>query len=123
MANPTKRLSQNSRERDGQPVKSESVGKRVPVLTEKLEEWLEQRAGPAGFRVERLSSVQAGYVYWSKNTDGSGNRLRFARYDGILQVTDPTHFHDALMRGTGPGKAYGCGLLSIAPPIPPIAHK
>jgi len=36
-------------------------------------------------------------------------------YEGILQVTCPTKYVDALISGIGPGKAFGFGLLSIAP--------
>jgi CRISPR system Cascade subunit CasE len=37
-------------------------------------------------------------------------------FEGHLRITDAEKFlHDALLRGVGPGKAYGMGLLSIAP--------
>ncbi|KOV83196.1 CRISPR-associated protein Cse3 [Nocardia sp. NRRL S-836] len=38
------------------------------------------------------------------------------RFDGHLIVTDTEAFTDALINGVGPAKAYGCGLISIAPP-------
>jgi CRISPR system Cascade subunit CasE len=38
------------------------------------------------------------------------------RYDGHLVVTDPDAFTTAVINGIGRGKAYGCGLLSLAPP-------
>lgn len=113
-ANPTKRLRQDSRERDGQPVRPEWVGKRVPVPGDQLDQWLERRAERAGFCVERLTSVQAGYVYVSRPGNG-GQNLRLARYDGILRVTDPESFAKALAAGIGPSKAFGFGLLSVAP--------
>ncbi|ANN17253.1 type I-E CRISPR-associated protein Cas6/Cse3/CasE [Amycolatopsis orientalis] len=37
------------------------------------------------------------------------------RYDGHLVITDPAAFSDALVTGIGRAKAYGCGLLSLAP--------
>jgi CRISPR system Cascade subunit CasE len=37
-----------------------------------------------------------------------------ARFDGILQVTDPQTFQYALENGIGPSKGLGFGLLSIA---------
>ncbi|MEM9773183.1 MAG: type I-E CRISPR-associated protein Cas6/Cse3/CasE [Chloroflexota bacterium] len=45
------------------------------------------------------------------------HKLKFqaVQYDGILQVTDPTLFSQALINGIGPSKAFGCGLLSLAP--------
>lgn len=35
--------------------------------------------------------------------------------DGLLQVTDPTLFTQAVIAGVGPAKAFGFGLLSVAP--------
>lgn len=46
---------------------------------------------------------------------GQGQRLRSVRYDGTLSVTDPVKFHQTLCSGIGPAKAFGFGLLSIAP--------
>ena len=36
-------------------------------------------------------------------------------FDGLLEVTDPGLFRQAIAVGIGPGKAFGCGLMSIAP--------
>jgi CRISPR system Cascade subunit CasE len=38
-----------------------------------------------------------------------------ATYDGILTVTDPALLRRALCHGVGRAKAYGCGLLTLAP--------
>ncbi|MBB5157379.1 type I-E CRISPR-associated protein Cas6/Cse3/CasE [Saccharopolyspora phatthalungensis] len=38
------------------------------------------------------------------------------RYDGHLIVTDPNALAAAVQHGIGRAKAYGCGLLSLAPP-------
>jgi CRISPR system Cascade subunit CasE len=38
------------------------------------------------------------------------------RFDGHLIVTDPELFTHAVTNGIGRAKAYGCGLLSLAPP-------
>ncbi|WP_117214283.1 type I-E CRISPR-associated protein Cas6/Cse3/CasE [Allorhizocola rhizosphaerae] len=38
------------------------------------------------------------------------------RFEGHLIVTDAPTFTDAVCTGIGRGKAYGCGLLSLAPP-------
>jgi CRISPR system Cascade subunit CasE len=46
-----------------------------------------------------------------------GARLTFATvlFEGMLEVTDVGAFRSALAKGIGPGKAFGCGLLSVAP--------
>ncbi|MGC7100701.1 type I-E CRISPR-associated protein Cas6/Cse3/CasE [Amycolatopsis lurida] len=38
-----------------------------------------------------------------------------AQYDGIARIRDTQAIHDALLHGIGRSKAYGCGLLSLAP--------
>ncbi|HEX6345783.1 type I-E CRISPR-associated protein Cas6/Cse3/CasE [Umezawaea sp.] len=37
------------------------------------------------------------------------------RFDGHLVVTDPDAFTEAVVAGIGRAKAYGCGLISLAP--------
>jgi CRISPR system Cascade subunit CasE len=37
------------------------------------------------------------------------------RFDGVLTVTDPVRLHEAVRYGIGPAKAFGFGLLSLAP--------
>ena len=34
---------------------------------------------------------------------------------GVLEVTDPAQFRDTFRRGLGPAKAFGFGLLVLAP--------
>jgi CRISPR system Cascade subunit CasE len=115
-ANPTRRLSRHSRERDGQPVEQKWIGKRVPVPTDCLFEWLARKAEQSGFSVEKGSTaVQPAYIYVNKARDGGGHRLRSVRYEGILEVRDPDKFRNSLLRGVGPGKAFGFGLISVAP--------
>lgn len=41
--------------------------------------------------------------------------LARAQFDGKLEVVDATMLREALVSGIGRGKAYGCGLLTIAP--------
>ena len=108
-ANPTRRLSKHSPD-----AKEESIGKRVPVPTDQLIDWLARRAESAGFFIKRdATTLQSGYVYMNKN--GKGQRLRSVLFDGRLRVTDPDTFRQTLIRGIGSGKAFGFGLLSVAP--------
>ncbi|SHF58518.1 CRISPR system Cascade subunit CasE [Streptoalloteichus hindustanus] len=41
--------------------------------------------------------------------------LSTATFQGRLRVTDPELLTERLLTGIGPGKAYGCGLLTLAP--------
>ncbi|MFD7896314.1 type I-E CRISPR-associated protein Cas6/Cse3/CasE [Streptomyces sp. NPDC059743] len=49
--------------------------------------------------------------------NGQGPRVTFqsATFEGRLRVTDPAAFTARLLDGIGPSKAYGCGLLTLAP--------
>ncbi|MEU9609810.1 type I-E CRISPR-associated protein Cas6/Cse3/CasE [Streptomyces sp. NPDC048057] len=48
---------------------------------------------------------------------GRGPHVVFhsATFEGRLKVVDPAAFATRLLRGIGPSKAYGCGLLTLAP--------
>jgi CRISPR system Cascade subunit CasE len=41
--------------------------------------------------------------------------LHTATFEGVLEVTDTAAFTTRLVEGIGPAKAYGCGLLTLAP--------
>ncbi|MGK5555014.1 type I-E CRISPR-associated protein Cas6/Cse3/CasE [Actinomadura kijaniata] len=42
--------------------------------------------------------------------------LHTATFEGMLEITDVRVFTERLLTGIGPAKAYGCGLLTLAPP-------
>jgi CRISPR system Cascade subunit CasE len=126
VANPTKRLSRNSRESDGKPVKETSIGKRVPVPTDRLLDWLARHAERSGFTLDKDSTTyRQGYFYFEKRKEfrkstqdelkDEKSRLRSVRYEGLLDVADPIRFKETIVSGIGSGKAFGFGLLSVAP--------
>jgi CRISPR system Cascade subunit CasE len=130
LANPVRKVSKKSLDFGGKLFDERWHGKDVPVPTADLATWLERRAEPGwsapknsegkqprpGFRLVEIIDIQAGYVYVNKNPDeDSGRRLRSARYEGVLEVTDAVNFRNTIIRGIGSGKAFGFGLLSIAP--------
>jgi len=117
-ANPVYRATAKSVGPDGKPVDQKWVGKRVPVAPNEdaMRKWLEGKGPNCGFRLQSVSLVQPGYVYINKTRDrDKGQRLRSVRYEGQLEVTDTDSFRKTLVSGIGPGKAFGFGLLSIAP--------
>jgi CRISPR system Cascade subunit CasE len=61
---------------------------------------------------ERLSGRRPG------QTPGHGLTVVGVRFEGRLRILDLDRFRAAIATGIGPGKAYGCGLLSIAPRRP-----
>jgi CRISPR system Cascade subunit CasE len=116
LANPTRRLSKNSLGADGQPIDAKDIGKRVPVRDEQLIDWLTRQGKSSGFATNEDDVLfQTGFIYFGKGQNGDGQRLRSVRYDGVLTVTDPEKLRAAVAKGIGSGKAFGFGLLSIAP--------
>jgi len=101
-ANPTKRLSAGKGNK----------GKRIGLY--KLEEqinWLQRKATDHGFAIQTAMPTQ------QQRVDDRRQDLKFfsVQFDGILQVTDPPVFLAAIQLGIGSGKAFGFGLLSVAP--------
>ena len=121
LANPTRKVDtakKEERERlSAEEWKSRSGrhGKRVPVPTDELLDWLGRRCESFGFTLEEAATtIQPGSVYVNKAGTGQGKRLCSARYDGVLTVTDPARIKATLCEGIGPAKAFGFGLLSVA---------
>ena len=115
LANPTKKIETLTKEQRHAKTPKRH-GKRVPVepTEESSRKWLERRA--KGFRLIRLTSIQPGYVYMNKTPDaGKGQQLRSVLFEGVLEVTEPDLFRNTLIHGIGPAKAFGFGLLSVAP--------
>jgi CRISPR system Cascade subunit CasE len=146
LANPTKKVDtikkkerQNYTKEELKEIKGRH-GKRLPVpcateikewrlknpgkdarifIDSQLFHWLASQGEKKGFSVkEESTTIQPGYIYVhkKKGQDDKGQRLRTVRYDGILRVTDADLIQDTVIRGLGPGKAYGLGLMSLAPP-------
>ena len=111
LANPTKKMDTKSG-----PDGKRRNGKRVPVNQDGLKDWLVRKAEPAGFTVDpSATAFQTGCVYLNDDLQKKGRNLRSARFDGILQVSDPVAFEIAVARGFGSSKGFGFGLMSVAP--------
>jgi len=61
-------------------------------------------------------------VRYRKEHNGTQLTLSTATFEGRLRVTDPEALRRTLLGGLGPSKAYGCGLLTLAPLDPEQAH-
>lgn len=108
-ANTVRRMKSDTPNKDGPRVP-------VPATYERLREWLAHRAERAGFELINLSTTAPGYVYANRERQReAGVRLRSVLYEGVLRVTDADAFRGSIESGIGPAKAFGFGLLSIAP--------
>lgn len=120
-ANPTKRISKaNPEEKDPY-----WHGRRVNLRDEEAWlKWLARKGEQGGFRLvavaarDDVAAVRAadqGKV--RSGTPRAKKALTFASvlFDGHLEVADPDRFRESLAQGIGSGKAFGFGLLSVAP--------
>ncbi|MFC0530337.1 type I-E CRISPR-associated protein Cas6/Cse3/CasE [Phytohabitans kaempferiae] len=83
-------------------------------------QWLTSRAERHGFVVATQHDGRPNLRLHRRQTQsfkrGMGTvTLATATYDGVLQVTDADVFRRTLVSGIGHAKAYGCGLLTLAP--------
>lgn len=98
-------------------------------------EWLLQRTAEAGFEIERTGLVVAESGVAERDLLVAGRtRQRFRRngrgvvtvdqvtFEGTSVVTDVDRLRATLTGGLGRAKAYGCGLLTLAP-APTVARQ
>lgn len=127
-ANPTRKIDTRSG-----PDGERRNGKRVELRGEAAQiAWLQRKAEVGGFRLLRVRASGEGAVAvaarpqprqvgWrpdAREGTGSGaRRLTHAAviFDGHLEVLDAERFLDTVRGGVGSAKAYGFGLLSVAP--------
>ncbi len=127
-ANPvssTRRPTKPSGSQQKQLAQERARGVRVPHRTAAQQlEWLMDRvdrwgfglldipdAGPAVRLIDRTQLV------FTKTSAVASHRvvLSTATFDGVVRVTDPELARQRLLGGVGSGKAYGCGLITLAP--------
>ena len=68
---------------------------------------------PGDASVELVARRHESFI---KGVDRRRVTLDTATFEGRLKVTDTERFTATLLGGLGRGKAYGCGLLTLAPP-------
>lgn len=130
-ANPTRKVDTKTgpdgRRRHGKRVELRNEADQIAWLKRKAEqggfELLSVRVSPAVPDVRTVPEGKivrtAGQQRLRASGEAEGVRtLTFASvlFDGNLRIVDAARFRRALAAGIGPGKAYGFGLLSLAPP-------
>lgn len=132
-ANPTRRvhkralLAADPNRSRAAPEKTGAAGKRVELRREEDQlAWLAGRGDHSGFVLvtarllpadREVPAVAAAPVEKLSGKNFHGGQLSFGTilFEGVLEVTEADRFREAIALGIGPAKAYGCGLLSIAP--------
>lgn len=105
--------------------KSRGEGKRgrivAHVTADQQMQWLLERSERDGFVVVRdegenlQARVTKRDVLRFRRTEKRPVTLHTARFTGVLEVKDPERFRQTLTHGLGRAKAYGCGLMTLAP--------
>jgi len=115
-ANPTRKVDKKNQQ-DG----PRWHGKRVELRREEDQiAWLRRKGTQGGFDllgVRVLSQLKEQGRRPRSGASGSPLTLAAVVFEGHLKIVDADKFYEhSLARGLGPGKAYGLGLLSLAPP-------
>lgn len=128
-ANPV-RAARSRRDREEADATGNGRSKRRGCVTiEQQVAWLTNRASKLGFDIASSSAIDVATgepapdvrvirrESRSFRKKGMSDRvtLRVVTYEGRLQVTDRDALAEALASGIGPAKAYGCGLMTLAP--------
>jgi CRISPR system Cascade subunit CasE len=96
--------------------------KRVPISTrEDLLAWISRKAEQHGFQVD-LATVQTNprpqQIFTKKSRDDDKRHLgthTATEFVGVLKITDPALFLQAVRTGIGSAKAFGFGMLCLSP--------
>jgi CRISPR system Cascade subunit CasE len=112
LTNPTKKLRVDNA--DGTRKKN---GRRVPITRlEDCMDWLERKAGAGGFSINpaTIRVIPRGREFFHKDNTSRGTH-NAVEFQGELSVTDPALFRSTIATGIGSAKAFGFGLLVLAP--------
>jgi CRISPR system Cascade subunit CasE len=128
-ANPTKKIHTTEATRTPGKRATGPNGTRKPLTRDELPAWLERKSGHHGFRLldaRHQPDPIAGKEQVGRKpdprqqgTDTEQKTMRMTHaavlFEGVLEIVDADLFRGALWGGIGPAKAYGFGLLSVAP--------
>lgn len=80
---------------------------------EERKAWMERQAEKYGFCIKSLQELsKSENILGSKGKDTI--RYTAVRFSGVLEITERAAFWNGYLRGIGPGKAYGMGMLMLS---------
>ncbi|MEV8509784.1 type I-E CRISPR-associated protein Cas6/Cse3/CasE [Actinoplanes sp. NPDC051475] len=107
-------------------------GIRVPHRTAAHQlTWFTQRIEKWGFTLQQVDDVPAVQLtarerlQFTKHADDTTGRtvtLQTGTFDAVVAIDDPDRAQRSLLEGVGAGKAYGLGLITLAPPTTAEPH-
>lgn len=117
--NPTKKVINPDKPKvvrpDGRLDRNKNA-RRVPLRQPaELVAWLQWKGADVGFAVDAdsLRVIPEGQDYFNRGRQRGAHAS--VEFRGTLSVTDPAKFHQTFVTGLGSAKAFGFGLLVIAP--------
>ncbi|MEU3558525.1 type I-E CRISPR-associated protein Cas6/Cse3/CasE [Kitasatospora sp. NPDC006786] len=87
----------------------------VPLRGAAADDWWTRQADGAGLQLTALRSEPLDAARGTRRSDQHHIKHDRVLFEGIARITDPELLRTRLTAGIGKGKAYGCGLLSLAP--------
>lgn len=84
------------------------------VTVAQQESWAEHQLGLAGLDVEMVRSIKNDKLRFNKGDAGHRVSLSRTVFEGSASVREVDALRNGLTAGLGPGKAYGCGLLTVS---------
>lgn len=121
-ANPSKAVrpdGDSATAADGKRPRSKRYGQ---VTVAQQTDWLTSRAERCGFTITQTAAGDLNLVIRQRQLNRFDRRpgdkpvtIQMVGYDGVLEVADPQVLRRTMIGGLGRAKAYGCGLLTLAP--------
>ncbi|MFB7669048.1 type I-E CRISPR-associated protein Cas6/Cse3/CasE [Kitasatospora sp. NPDC056138] len=111
------RLDANPSHHEGPPpggARRHDYSRRHALTTDQTLTWWHRQADRAGLTLTAALDTRQDAIN-ARRKNGPDIRLPNVRFEGTATVTDPDALRTALLSGIGQGKAFGLGLLSIAP--------
>jgi CRISPR-associated protein Cas6/Cse3/CasE subtype I-E len=71
--------------------------------------WIAAQSARCGFEIQQLDRSEYEVIEFVRK--GKPIRIGAIRFTGSLKVVEPENFRQAMLKGIGHGKAWGCGLL------------
>ncbi|RSS32573.1 type I-E CRISPR-associated protein Cas6/Cse3/CasE [Streptomyces sp. WAC08241] len=96
-------------------------GTKIHIFGDDAITWWHRKATQAGLTTTSgvLATQQPDVTGWKDDPRETGKRIHIygkrTRFEGTATITDPDALRTAILQGVGRNRAYGAGLLSIAP--------
>ncbi len=125
-ANPTRKIADSNKPKviqsDGRINRNKNSRRIALVRREDLLDWLQRKAETGGFKVDpgKVQTHPARKEFFWKPRNGEGPTVRPGvvqgiDFRGVLAVVDQSRFIETFRSGIGSAKAFGFGLLLLAP--------